>query len=180
MGDTEGFKIQLPDLAEEANEVAANADKPFSLIGEYSSSEDEQEPVLDLPPPEIAIQSVATTGLPEYLKRKEKGGELSWHDGEETGLNAERRRREQEEEMSAKRLKVEQEFARKRILDAQQVETSMRQPGPNVGGVTMPKSVEAKKKSTVKDKEKAKRAIGQSTHARWKTEEEMKLRQEFD
>ncbi|KAJ4832384.1 hypothetical protein Tsubulata_009519 [Turnera subulata] len=40
---------------------------------------------------------------------------------------------------------------------------------------------EAKKKgSTVKDKEKSKRMKGQSSHATWKSETEMQLRQQFD
>ncbi|KMT01478.1 hypothetical protein BVRB_9g214850 [Beta vulgaris subsp. vulgaris] len=37
-----------------------------------------------------------------------------------------------------------------------------------------------KKGSTVKDKEKVKRMRGQSSHATWKTETEMHLRQQFD
>ncbi|KAF7803707.1 plant/MHJ24-14 protein [Senna tora] len=42
-------------------------------------------------------------------------------------------------------------------------------------------SAESKKKgSTVKDKEKSKRMKGQSSHATWKSETEMQLRQQFD
>lgn len=42
-------------------------------------------------------------------------------------------------------------------------------------------SAEAKKKgSTIKDKEKSKRMRGQSSHASWKSETEMQLRQHFD
>ncbi|KAG5029096.1 hypothetical protein GmHk_05G013491 [Glycine max] len=42
-------------------------------------------------------------------------------------------------------------------------------------------STESKKKgSTVKDKEKSKRMKGQSSHATWKSETEMHLRQQFD
>ncbi|KAG4999536.1 hypothetical protein AAZX31_08G071200 [Glycine max] len=42
-------------------------------------------------------------------------------------------------------------------------------------------SAESKKKgSTVKDKEKSKRMKGQSSHATWKSETEMHLRQQFD
>ncbi|KAL9244886.1 hypothetical protein vseg_018603 [Gypsophila vaccaria] len=42
-------------------------------------------------------------------------------------------------------------------------------------------SADAKKKgSTVKDKEKSKRMKGQSSHASWKSETEMQLRQTFD
>ncbi|KAJ8768016.1 hypothetical protein K2173_020956 [Erythroxylum novogranatense] len=42
-------------------------------------------------------------------------------------------------------------------------------------------SQESKKKgSTIKDKEKTKRMKGQSTHATWKSETEMQLRQQFD
>lgn len=37
-----------------------------------------------------------------------------------------------------------------------------------------------KKGSTVKDKEKSKRMKGQSSHATWKSETEMHLRQQFD
>ncbi|KAJ8747603.1 hypothetical protein K2173_011411 [Erythroxylum novogranatense] len=37
-----------------------------------------------------------------------------------------------------------------------------------------------KKGSTIKDKEKTKRMKGQSTHATWKSETEMQLRQQFD
>ncbi|KAF3511046.1 hypothetical protein F2Q69_00004906 [Brassica cretica] len=41
--------------------------------------------------------------------------------------------------------------------------------------------VDAKKKgSTIKDKEKSKRMRGQSSHASWKSETEMQLRQNFD
>ncbi|KAJ8453033.1 hypothetical protein Cgig2_014796 [Carnegiea gigantea] len=44
-----------------------------------------------------------------------------------------------------------------------------------------PSSDDAKKKgSTVKDKEKIKRMRGQSSHATWKSETEMQLRQQFD
>ena len=42
-------------------------------------------------------------------------------------------------------------------------------------------SIETKKKgSTIKDKEKSKRMKGQSSHATWKSETEMQLRQHFD
>lgn len=42
-------------------------------------------------------------------------------------------------------------------------------------------SQEPKKKgSTIKDKEKSKRMKGQSSHATWKSETEMQLRQQFD
>ncbi|KAI4296352.1 hypothetical protein L6164_036317 [Bauhinia variegata] len=42
-------------------------------------------------------------------------------------------------------------------------------------------SVESKKKgSAIKDKEKSKRMKGQSSHATWKSETEMQLRQQFD
>jgi len=42
-------------------------------------------------------------------------------------------------------------------------------------------STDSKKKgSTVKDKEKSKRMKGQSSHATWKSETEMHLRQQFD
>lgn len=39
---------------------------------------------------------------------------------------------------------------------------------------------EKKKGSTIKDKEKSKRLKGQSSHASWKSETEMQLRQQFD
>jgi uncharacterized Zn finger protein (UPF0148 family) len=42
------------------------------------------------------------------------------------------------------------------------------------------KEPEKKKGSTVKDKEKNKRMKGQSSHASWKSETEMALRQHFD
>lgn len=42
------------------------------------------------------------------------------------------------------------------------------------------KEPEKKKGSTVKDKEKIKRMRGQSSHASWKSETEMALRQQFD
>ncbi|KAL5212105.1 hypothetical protein ABZP36_022952 [Zizania latifolia] len=42
------------------------------------------------------------------------------------------------------------------------------------------KELEKKKGSTVKDKEKIKRMRGQSSHASWKSETEMALRQQFD
>ncbi|TVU28553.1 hypothetical protein EJB05_20090 [Eragrostis curvula] len=42
------------------------------------------------------------------------------------------------------------------------------------------KEPEKKKGSTVKDKEKVKRMRGQSSHASWKSETEMALRQQFD
>lgn len=42
------------------------------------------------------------------------------------------------------------------------------------------KEVEKKKGSTIKDKEKNKRMKGQSSHASWKSETEMQLRQQFD
>ncbi|KAJ1402256.1 hypothetical protein SESBI_28151 [Sesbania bispinosa] len=45
----------------------------------------------------------------------------------------------------------------------------------------MDPSTESKKKgSTIKDKEKSKRMKGQSSHATWKSETEMQLRQHFD
>lgn len=37
-----------------------------------------------------------------------------------------------------------------------------------------------KKGSTIKEKEKSKRMRGQSSHATWKSETEMQLRQQFD
>lgn len=37
-----------------------------------------------------------------------------------------------------------------------------------------------KKGSTIKEKEKSKRMKGQSSHAAWKSETEMQLRQQFD
>ncbi|OIW02102.1 hypothetical protein TanjilG_26642 [Lupinus angustifolius] len=43
-----------------------------------------------------------------------------------------------------------------------------------------PSSESKKKGSTVKDKEKSKRMRGQSSHATWKSETEMQLRQTFD
>ncbi|KAJ3695805.1 hypothetical protein LUZ60_001182 [Juncus effusus] len=43
-----------------------------------------------------------------------------------------------------------------------------------------PKDGEKKKGSAVKDKEKSKRMRGQSSHATWKSETEMQLRQQFD
>ncbi|KAJ4814029.1 Protein PRRC2A [Rhynchospora pubera] len=46
--------------------------------------------------------------------------------------------------------------------------------------VVEPKEAEKKKGSTVKDKEKSKRMRGQSSHATWKSETEMQLRQQFD
>lgn len=42
------------------------------------------------------------------------------------------------------------------------------------------KESEKKKGSTIKDKEKNKRMKGQSSHATWKSETEMQLRQQFD
>jgi uncharacterized Zn finger protein (UPF0148 family) len=42
------------------------------------------------------------------------------------------------------------------------------------------KEPEKKKASAVKDKEKVKRMRGQSSHASWKSETEMALRQQFD
>ncbi|XP_077249946.1 plant/protein [Tasmannia lanceolata] len=42
------------------------------------------------------------------------------------------------------------------------------------------KEAEKKKGSTIKDKEKSKRMKGQSSHASWKSETEMQLRQQFD
>lgn len=42
------------------------------------------------------------------------------------------------------------------------------------------KEPEKKKGSAVKDKEKVKRMRGQSSHASWKSETEMALRQQFD
>ncbi|KAJ1696221.1 hypothetical protein LUZ63_004733 [Rhynchospora breviuscula] len=46
--------------------------------------------------------------------------------------------------------------------------------------VVEPKEAEKKKGSTIKDKEKSKRMRGQSSHASWKSETEMQLRQQFD
>ncbi|KAF3435009.1 hypothetical protein FNV43_RR22096 [Rhamnella rubrinervis] len=43
-----------------------------------------------------------------------------------------------------------------------------------------PNAESKKKGSTVKDKEKSKRMKGQSSHATWKSETEMQLRQQFD
>lgn len=43
-----------------------------------------------------------------------------------------------------------------------------------------PNDTEKKKGSTIKDKEKSKRMRGQSSHATWKSETEMLLRQQFD
>ena len=43
-----------------------------------------------------------------------------------------------------------------------------------------PSNETKKKGSTVKDKEKSKRMKGQSSHATWKSETEMQLRQQFD
>lgn len=42
------------------------------------------------------------------------------------------------------------------------------------------KEPEKKKGSTVKEKEKSKRMKGQSSHATWKSETEMQLRQQYD
>jgi hypothetical protein len=44
-----------------------------------------------------------------------------------------------------------------------------------LGGAQLPR-----KKQDRKDKEKSKRALGQSTHAQWKSEAEMVLRQQYD
>jgi len=49
-------------------------------------------------------------------------------------------------------------------------------PGMSANGQPLDKA----KKTYVKDKEKSKRALGQSSHSRWKTEGEMLLRQQFD
>ncbi|KAJ3700502.1 hypothetical protein LUZ61_004207 [Rhynchospora tenuis] len=46
--------------------------------------------------------------------------------------------------------------------------------------VVEPKEAEKKKGSAIKDKEKSKRMRGQSSHATWKSETEMQLRQQFD
>ncbi|XP_057976645.1 uncharacterized protein LOC131163858 [Malania oleifera] len=46
--------------------------------------------------------------------------------------------------------------------------------------VDMNKLQEKKKGSTIKEKEKSKRMKGQSSHASWKSETEMQLRQQFD
>ncbi|KAL5562907.1 hypothetical protein UlMin_032654 [Ulmus minor] len=46
--------------------------------------------------------------------------------------------------------------------------------------VADPDKEEKKKGSTIKDKEKSKRMKGQSSHASWKSETEMQLRQQFD
>lgn len=43
-----------------------------------------------------------------------------------------------------------------------------------------PSNETKKKGSTIKDKEKSKRMKGQSSHASWKSETEMQLRQQFD
>ncbi|KAL5054581.1 hypothetical protein RYX36_035263 [Vicia faba] len=43
-----------------------------------------------------------------------------------------------------------------------------------------PNAESKKKGSTIKDKEKSKRMRGQSSHASWKSETEMQLRQHFD
>jgi hypothetical protein len=43
-----------------------------------------------------------------------------------------------------------------------------------------PNADSKKKGSTIKDKEKSKRMRGQSSHASWKSETEMQLRQHFD
>lgn len=42
------------------------------------------------------------------------------------------------------------------------------------------KEPERKKGSVIKDKEKLKRMKGQSSHASWKSETEMQLRQQYD
>ena len=44
-----------------------------------------------------------------------------------------------------------------------------------VGGAQLPR-----KRQDRKDKEKSKRAMGQSSHASWKSEAEMVLRQQYD
>ena len=44
-----------------------------------------------------------------------------------------------------------------------------------VGGAQLPR-----KRQDRKDKEKSKRAMGQSAHASWKSEAEMVLRQQYD
>jgi hypothetical protein len=44
-----------------------------------------------------------------------------------------------------------------------------------LGGAQLPR-----KQQDRKDKEKLKRAAGQSTHAQWKSEAEMVLRQQYD
>ncbi|KAJ4897299.1 hypothetical protein Rs2_24093 [Raphanus sativus] len=51
---------------------------------------------------------------------------------------------------------------------------------PLCGDRPLPDSDAKKKGSTVKDKEKSKRMRGQSSHASWKSETEMQLRQHFD
>ncbi|XP_031498516.1 uncharacterized protein LOC116263073 [Nymphaea colorata] len=43
-----------------------------------------------------------------------------------------------------------------------------------------PEKETERKRSTIKDKEKSKRMKGQSSHATWKSETEMQLRQQFD
>lgn len=45
---------------------------------------------------------------------------------------------------------------------------------------TDPSNEPKKKGSTIKEKEKNKRMKGQSSHATWKSETEMQLRQQFD
>ncbi|ESQ31478.1 hypothetical protein EUTSA_v10004872mg [Eutrema salsugineum] len=51
---------------------------------------------------------------------------------------------------------------------------------PVCGDRPLPDSDAKKKGSTIKDKEKSKRMRGQSSHASWKSETEMQLRQHFD
>ncbi|CAH8363307.1 unnamed protein product [Eruca vesicaria subsp. sativa] len=51
---------------------------------------------------------------------------------------------------------------------------------PLCGDRPLPDSDAKKKGSTIKDKEKSKRMRGQSSHASWKSETEMQLRQNFD
>ncbi|CAA7034857.1 unnamed protein product [Microthlaspi erraticum] len=51
---------------------------------------------------------------------------------------------------------------------------------PVCGDRPLPDSDGKKKGSTIKDKEKSKRMRGQSSHASWKSETEMQLRQTFD
>ncbi|CAN7023099.1 unnamed protein product [Brassica rapa subsp. trilocularis] len=51
---------------------------------------------------------------------------------------------------------------------------------PVCGDRPLPDSDAKKRGSAIKDKEKSKRMRGQSSHASWKSETEMKLRQHFD
>eukprot|EP00299_Pterocystis_sp_00344_P018004 c9002_g1_i1.p2 GENE.c9002_g1_i1~~c9002_g1_i1.p2 ORF type:complete len:166 (-),score=45.51 c9002_g1_i1:83-580(-) len=163
------FEIQLPDLAEEANEASKAQTNPIQLLaGNYDTS-DESE-VEELPAPDEAILAVAATGLPEFLRTENEDLSLSWHDGED----------EDEEDPRKKRKKLETKKEDERVqLKVVATARQSHKAGALDRGVTMP-AEQKKQKLTVKDKEKAKRKIGQSTHSRWKTEDEMKLRQQFD